>query len=167
MEDSLNDTKVKEILKQADQGKEFILQYQFQGESYHYPAKFQLTIIPDTDQICYIFKQDGGLFQTRTGGYNGLQITLFLKPLRNTAPDDMSNDGVVISVHDHNEFALPDVDGLSLPRGLSSFIALKKRTTIRKESPYTSNCANVRHINQIFVRHINQILPGKYTLSKL
>ena len=153
MEDSVNDTKVKEILKQADKGKEFILGYQFEGKSYQYPARFKLKISPDTYYVCYVFNEDGTLFQTRTGGYNGLQITLFLKPLQNIVIDD----GVLISVHSHNEFALPDIDGLTAPRGFSSYISLKKRTTIRKEFPYTSNCTNGHHINQI--------LPGKYTLA--
>ena len=147
----VNGTKVREIFKEAERGKKFIVVYTFGGQLYKYPAHFEKVIIPD-DGLCYTFNSNGTLFQYRAGANHGLNIRLFIN-----ASNYLYGNGVRISVRSQDEFAFPSIDGIGISPGFSSLIGLKKRTMIRKESPFTSDCTHGHEEHQIY--------PGKYTVT--
>ena len=146
-----NGTKVKEIFEPDDRGQKFIKRYNFGGQSFKYPRYFRKVIIPD-DGLCYTFNPNGTLLQYRAGANHGLSIRLFI----NTS-DYLYGNGVRISIRNQNEFAFPSIDGIGISPGFATFIGLRKKTMIRKESPYTTNCTYGRTEYQMF--------PGKYTVT--
>ena len=147
----VNGSTVKQIFEPTDRGEKFIGSYSFGGQPYKYPAYFEKIIIPD-DGLCYTFNPNGTMFQYRAGAKHGLSIRLSI----NTSSYIFGN-GVRISLRSKDEFPFPSIDGIGISPGFSSFISLIKRTLIRKESPYTSNCSQGRDEHQIY--------PGKYTVT--
>ena len=167
--DIVNETRLKEIVKQADRGKQLVLKYIFEGETYNYPEKINHWIIPGSTSLCYTFNPKGDLAQHRAGALNRLNILLFINSSEAKADNSLANgpnslangpnslaNGIRISIHAPAVFPFPRVDGIGISPGFSSTIALKKRTTFRKEHPYTSNCTQGNNEHRIF--------PGKYSV---
>ena len=149
--DIVNETRLKEIVKQADRGKQLVLKYIFEGETYNYPEKFNHWIIPGSSP-CYTFNPKGDLAQHRAGAMNGLIILLSINSSEARAPNSLANgpnslaNGVRISIHEPAAFPFPVIDGTGISPGFSGTIAMKKRTTVRKEHPYTSNCTQGNNV---------------------
>ena len=153
-DDIRNQTKLEEKLANADRGKTFIRWYQFHWGVDHkylkYPAHFTKKLLP-YNGLCYTFNPDGRLFQYIGGKTFGLHIGLFLNTTKNYAK------WVEVSLHQHDEFPFPFLDGIVISPGFSTYIALKKRTILRRQSPYRSDCTLGKKEHLLF--------PGKHTLE--
>ena len=158
-ENAVNETAMKEIIKNTDKGSSVIWAYDFEAETYTYPKHFRSVLIPGVG-LCYTFNPDGDVFQYNAGIYNGLNMLVFVSVSdgkRERQLDPTNGKGVLISIHDPGEFPFPTGHGIGLAPGFSNIIALNRRTTIRKEWPYVSNCTHAGNANVLF--------PGKYSLT--
>ena len=158
-ENAMNETIMQEVIRNTNKGKSMIWSYYFGAKNYNYHMHFKNVLIPGIG-LCYTFNSDGNLFQYNAGIYNGLNMVLFVSASdNNELPqwDPTNGKGVFISVHDPGEFSFPNFNGFGLAPGFSNFIALKKKTVIRQESPYVSNCTHRSKERLIF--------PGEYTLT--
>ena len=153
---SMNDTKVKDILRQAEKNQSFVQSYKFGYKNYDFPDYFKMTVVPEIG-MCYTFNPDGKLFQKKAGSLYGLNIILLDSTLGTIYKNLSNGRGILMSAYPHEEFHFPWLDGMGLSPGFATIIGLRKRTIIRKESPYTSNCTTGGERDLVF--------PGKYTLN--
>ncbi|CAF0900901.1 unnamed protein product [Brachionus calyciflorus] len=87
---------------------------------------------------CYTFNSKGDKKTSKTGISNGLTMEIFTGfPSRQDY--FIENQGIYLAVHNNSQNPIPKYEGIRLPVGFSSNVAVKRTFNYRKEAPY-SNC---------------------------
>ena len=129
--------------------------------SFRFPSKF--SFLPNMSP-CFTLNRNSTLVQLFQGERNGLHMLLFFNESDYKSADypvsalQDERKGLMVSIHDPKEHSM-DIDGISLPPGFHTHIAITKHVYYRKKKPFQSKCFDGS------IESYPKIVPGKYRVG--